>query len=187
MKTCSNCKVSKGETEFHRCSANRDGKQNKCMVCSLEYARNRKISDPESYRRAYRKWKRQNKDKVSARLKIWTKQDRIKNPEKYTKAHRIYYEKSCKNNPAYKERRRKARWLRIYGLTEIEYAALLGIQSGNCKVCNFFMVEPHIDHCHKTGKVRGLLCQGCNIGLGAFKESTASLLKAIEYLKSNEN
>jgi hypothetical protein len=60
-------------------------------------------------------------------------------------------------------------------------------QKGKCAICN---EEPktvrglHIDHCHKTGKVRGLLCHGCNVALGSFKEDVTLLNKAIEYIRS---
>lgn len=44
----------------------------------------------------------------------------------------------------------------------------------------------HIDHDHETGKVRGLLCQECNIGLGKFRDNTEYLLSAISYLNKNK-
>jgi hypothetical protein len=44
------------------------------------------------------------------------------------------------------------------------------------------MDKPNIDHCHTTGKVRGLLCNGCNTGIGMFKESIPALLKAADYI-----
>lgn len=58
-------------------------------------------------------------------------------------------------------------------------------QEGMCDICNSTFVpwtKFHIDHCHATGKVRGLLCHNCNIGLGNFKDSKESLSKAIKYL-----
>lgn len=42
--------------------------------------------------------------------------------------------------------------------------------------------RPHVDHCHKTGKVRGILCAECNSGLGKFKDRPEFLIKAVEYL-----
>ena len=45
----------------------------------------------------------------------------------------------------------------------------------------------HIDHCHDSGKVRGLLCHGCNTAIGLFKENIDTMLKAIKYLKDNNN
>ena len=61
-------------------------------------------------------------------------------------------------------------------------------QEGRCAICG---EEPStkrglaIDHCHITGKVRGLLCHGCNIGIGSMKDSAVLLLKAIRYLEVN--
>jgi hypothetical protein len=76
----------------------------------------------------------------------------------------------------------------LYGVTKEFLLDLHEKQQGKCKICG---MEPetnrglHIDHCHATGRVRGLLCHGCNTGLGAMKESPEVLSKAIEYLRSN--
>jgi hypothetical protein len=76
----------------------------------------------------------------------------------------------------------------MYGITAEEYKFMHQLQQGKCAICN---EEPktkrglHVDHDHKTGKVRGLLCHGCNVALGSFKEDVALLNKAIEYIRSN--
>ena len=59
--------------------------------------------------------------------------------------------------------------------------------TGKCEICNQTITEStcHIDHCHKTNKVRGLLCNTCNKGLGLFKDNIAALSKAILYLEKN--
>lgn len=82
---------------------------------------------------------------------------------------------------------------RRYGLTEESYLALFSAQGGCCAVCGAALKEKntpgdrkfntHIDHCHTSGKVRGLLCSGCNLGLGHFKDDPARLLAAAAYLK----
>jgi len=71
-----------------------------------------------------------------------------------------------------------------YGLTEQAYAEMLNQQGGTCAICK---VEPGgkrlaIDHCHESGKVRGLLCQECNHGLGKFRDSLSLLERAHGYL-----
>lgn len=81
-----------------------------------------------------------------------------------------------------------ARVKAMYGLEPEQYKSMYETQQGKCAICN---EEPktkrglHIDHNHKTGKVRGLLCHGCNVALGSFKEDVNTLNKAIEYIRSN--
>lgn len=79
-----------------------------------------------------------------------------------------------------------------YGLTIEQYNAMFESQNGQCKICgkkfDNKMGSGNVDHCHKTGKVRGLLCNGCNVGLGFFKDNIENLKSAAEYLtKYNEN
>jgi len=56
----------------------------------------------------------------------------------------------------------------------------LGNRSGECEICNS-TVDTVVDHCHTTGKVRGMLCSGCNSILGYAKDNTDTLQKAVEY------
>jgi len=80
-------------------------------------------------------------------------------------------------------------WLRMaYGLSREDYARMLAEQGGMCAICK--ATEPggrsanfHIDHCHTTGKIRGLLCCRCNQGLGAFRDNVEILKAATEYLQ----
>lgn len=75
-----------------------------------------------------------------------------------------------------------------YGITLEEYDNMLKEQGGGCKICG--SPDPKrkgskhlvVDHCHATGKVRGLLCYRCNVGLGNFEDGPALVLKAYEYL-----
>lgn len=81
---------------------------------------------------------------------------------------------------------RRARSLRInYNLTPEQFATLLEQQDGACAICNKVPHSTlHVDHCHTTGKVRGLLCSTCNTGLGMLGDSADSLEKALQYLKN---
>lgn len=71
-----------------------------------------------------------------------------------------------------------------YGLSKEEYFKILNNQNGVCAICNNKPNERlSVDHCHKTKKIRGLLCRKCNAGVGFFKDDINHLQKAIEYLK----
>lgn len=75
---------------------------------------------------------------------------------------------------------------KLYGITLAEYEALLVEQDGKCAICGqkdeYFNLA--VDHCHGTNRVRGLLCVGCNRGIGIFRDSPDLLMKAVEYLKN---
>lgn len=80
--------------------------------------------------------------------------------------------------------RRKNR-LNRYGISETEFKHFWTAQGGACAICGLLFVEHeyHIDHDHKTGAVRGLLCVACNTAIGLLKESTEVLQEAIHYLE----
>lgn len=77
--------------------------------------------------------------------------------------------------------------VKTYGVTPFEYGEMLWNQNFKCKLCDTELGKdtkaPHLDHNHKTGKIRGILCHHCNTGLGLFKDSITMLEKAIEYLR----
>ena len=81
---------------------------------------------------------------------------------------------------------RARRLKNLFGITPEQYDEILAYQDGKCYVCR----KPPgrrrlaIDHDHKTGLVRGLLCWGCNSGLGRFRDSGILLGRAAEYLAS---
>jgi hypothetical protein len=76
-----------------------------------------------------------------------------------------------------------------YGITLEYFNKLSESQNGLCIICgNKPSRKLVVDHCHATGKIRGLLCQVCNTGLGMFKDNVGLLNKAISYLgKAEEN
>ncbi len=75
-----------------------------------------------------------------------------------------------------------------FGITLEEYEVILFKQDGKCAICRstFKNKMLAVDHCHQTGKIRGLLCHLCNISLGGFKDDIKLLKLAINYLKQYE-
>ncbi len=75
-----------------------------------------------------------------------------------------------------------------FGITLEQFQTILNEQSGVCKICR--KPDPcnralAVDHCHTTGRIRGLLCTRCNHGIGNFKDSVELLENAIQYLKAS--
>lgn len=87
-------------------------------------------------------------------------------------------------------KKHKQQRLNKYGITVEYFEMLLMKQNNSCAICGRTddgnkSIFPHVDHCHKTEKVRGLLCLNCNHGLGKFKDDLSILLRACKYLKRN--
>ena len=86
------------------------------------------------------------------------------------------------------ERQRARAFQKKYGMTYGQAKLRLDDQGGGCAICgtplsyDAHYPTPHIDHCHATGVVRGLLCSPCNQGLGYFKDDPDRLRDAAEYL-----
>lgn len=129
------------------------------------------------------------------------------NQARWLEKHRDDYNKRIRekraNDPEYRERKKQYQrdWRKknatkqatykrrsilknTYGLTLEEHDALLKKQEGVCAICK---ISPAVcvDHCHKTGKVRGLLCHACNRSIGMLKDDINVLKSAINYLKKH--
>ena len=89
--------------------------------------------------------------------------------------------------------RRRLNLEKNYGLTVEQYDVMLRAQNGVCAVCNKDEPSVHgrtgkkfqlsVDHCHATGRVRGLLCQKCNRAIGLMGDNVDLLKRAIDYLE----
>ncbi|MEU7577584.1 endonuclease VII domain-containing protein [Streptomyces sp. NPDC041068] len=177
MKRCCRCKELVACDGFSRHSGNRDGLQDYCKSCARAYQQQRDQKKrqerrelktpavPDGYKRcrgcgevkAHREWPRNAKasDGLSARCK------------------------ACKGALD-----RTGHLMRKYGMTEAERDEMIASQKGVCCIC---LAAPavHVDHCHETGKVRGVLCFNCNSGLGLLKEDTDAMHRAAAYLEGN--
>jgi hypothetical protein len=132
-------------------------------------------------------WYIANREKLIARAKQWAQT----HPEKRN----AYSRKYKKENP---EKRHmiqfRSRLKTRYNIDPDYYFELLAKQNNVCAICKnpesnstgkSYMLA--VDHEHRTGKVRSLLCKGCNLGIGNMKESPERLIAAAQYLKEWAN
>jgi hypothetical protein len=118
----------------------------------------------------------ENLDSIRAQTKTY----RERNREKINEKAKIYRLKHKARDAA---RLRNYRLRRKFGITQVEYDALLLVQHGVCALCDqpcVTGVSLAVDHCHKTLKVRGLLCLKCNVGVGMYEKFDSARVR--EYL-----
>lgn len=123
-------------------------------------------------------------DRCKDCAKVYAKEYREKNPEKAKAASKTAYKK---NQEKHKKRVEVRRLERDYGLSQEDYHAMITKQNNRCAICDkaggFGLEKLVIDHCHKSGKVRGLLCRLCNTSLGGFRDDEELLMNAVYYLR----
>lgn len=156
-KICSKCKLKKSLDEFfYRAYGSKDNRMSCCKECKTKLIYKWREKNPEKWLAYVRK--RYFLDKESGQI--------------LNQLSRSPTKKSI-----YKRRTR-------YGITETQIQGLLVKQSNKCAICfkNFINNKFQVDHCHKTNKIRGLLCHRCNFGLGCFGDNIVNLHQAIVYL-----
>lgn len=161
VKTCRKCLLEKSLEGFRQ-HTGREGRRHTCRECEAVEARTWRAANPEKVKTATTKWNSENAAHLAAKKRAWCRQ----NPEKQDAYARKVH----------------------YGITDAEYQALLLTQKGLCAICGGPPTRKRrslsVDHCHQTGKIRGLLCGPCNTGLGQFKDLPELLEKALQYLRS---
>lgn len=159
MRTCTVCKEEKTLDSFSPNKKGKQGKHSRCKFCQ------------NNLTREIRQRNKDNEEYKVKRVKEVTDYN-LKNPDK------------CKNT----------KLKTSFGITLSDFNSMLASQNQLCAICKKpeihmragVLRQLNVDHCHETGKVRGLLCNGCNTGLGQFKDNIESLYSAIEYLKKNK-
>lgn len=149
-------------------------------ITVLRYVRKHGIE----VRTRYESCKKYSSEKAALEgQKLKTQEWRAANKDRVAKVKQAYRE----NGGMSKLRRRAL--LKTYGLTLDLYEAMLEQQNYCCDICQESLKTgrgTNVDHCHKTGKTRGLLCRTCNLLLGCAKDRTEILSKAILYLDKFE-
>lgn len=184
---CRKCGISKPRTtEFWETHlACKDGLRKTCRECMRPQrasvsrkqrangVKKRQASrSPEKRAALWASWYARNKDNVLAARKRYRESGKGR-------------EKAREYELAYRERNREQRNLyaqgRRYGLTTAALRAMIKAQDGKCAICD--RAAPlHVDHDHQTKQVRELLCAGCNMGLGGFRDQISILESAKRYL-----
>lgn len=153
-KVCTKCKKERYHFDFHVDRSKKDGHHSICSFCHSKRNKEKRATDPEFVKRCRERSRQYRKD----------------HPEK------------CRRGV------RNATLKKKYGIGVDEYDKILREQRGTCAICDRTdsgVGHPnlHVDHNHKTGGVRGLLCQPCNTAIGMFRDKTALLKNAIAYLE----
>jgi hypothetical protein len=140
---------------------------------------------------ANRKWYAAHSDKAKANSRAW----RAKNKDKVKAYNVAWYaerhnrkELSAFNRKAYRSYRRAHHINKKFGMSTEQYEAMVATQNGHCALCpQVDLAEKRlaVDHDHKTGKVRALLCDRCNRGIGFFDEVSKRLRAAADYLDAH--
>mgnify|MGYP003336762884 CR=1 FL=1 len=133
---------------------------------------------------------RANKDGLQKHCKkcqsIFCRETNARHREVYNEKRRVYWSKHSTN---YRTAQREKWLLTNYGITISQWDEMLEAQNGCCKICGVsqkvFKRRLHVDHCHKTGKVRALLCTNCNHLIGVSMENQNILINAIVYLNEH--
>lgn len=161
--------------------------KNKIALLIKQRMRNKRNYEakPEAYAARSEAWRAANPE----RMKELQLNYRLANPGVTITRSREWYAAN-KPRAAMQARIKK---LASYGLTEAQYQAMLEGQDGKCAICGSrhgLASKKHplyVDHCHSTGKVRGLLCNRCNAGLGMFQDQPALLVRALNYLSKSSS
>lgn len=143
-----------------------------------EYKARLRKEVPEKVQEMRRRYYERNKEKIKTQTYAY----RAKHPERWREKNRRYQQERAKADPNYwRAKSIKKR----YGITIEEFEQLLKAQENRCAICRTpadQIKRKCIDHCHRTGKVRGILCQGCNVAIAHLRDDPLIALRASEYL-----
>lgn len=190
-KCCPDCGESEPASDFWRSQQSNDGLAFYCKACfgkrnGASYRKRRTGLGKQT--RAYRSLPR-----PPAGMKYCPRCAEIKDVGEFGKnqANKPGLTDYCKpcHNRVMREQRigrngstRNFHLVRRYGVTEAEVDAMIERQGGRCLICRVGAAE-HVDHDHRTGAVRGVLCFNCNGGLGQFKDRKDTMARAINHLR----
>lgn len=158
------------------------------------YAKRWREANPEKARAADQRHRKKHQEELASRRRTRYAADSTaakQAAKKYAKKHpdrvRARAARFKEKDPeAYRTTQRRAALKKLYGLTIEDYERLLSEQNGVCAICKRVCKTGRrlaVDHCHETGRVRGLLCANCNHVLGKLNDDVELLQAAVSYLR----
>ena len=178
-KKCPGCRKTLPASAFWTNHTRPDGLQYRCKVCLNKIMKRSRVA-----------WQRQTGRRLPAKKEC----SRCRVLKKADQFHRnnsvpdglVSRCKACIRELQQERQYLPSRRLAKYKLTREQYNELEQRSGGRCQICRDpFSRTPAIDHCHKTKRVRGLLCSACNTGLGNFRDDPAVLQQALAYLQES--
>lgn len=206
-KRCSKCKEVKPLTGFFKAASTKDGKQSHCKQCDMlrryaSYAKKRGGLKKVATLLARELFlKGQKKCPLCKEVKDITSFYTSGKSNKGYSSHCIVCmnDVATKNRPAHAEKRnkyyekykRRGRDLKLrakYGITIEQYEQMKAAQNYACAICGEQERKKDlaVDHNHVTGKIRGLLCQMCNLALGYMRDDPVRVRKVAAYLEKDD-
>ena len=178
MKKCGKCKKVKKLSEFFKRTISYDGLMGQCKLCKKEYDQKPEVKARTNERqRGYNKtpeakakrWEYEHRPEVAARRKVYI------------------------NTPKMVTYRRNINFKRKYSISLEQYRAMVTKQNSVCSICGLpetrkrenGLTRLAVDHCHDTNKVRGLLCNNCNLAIGYFGDNIDVMASAVSYLRQS--
>lgn len=160
MKTCTLCGIEKELSEFSKDKHRKDGFTDRCKCCRNTAQKKYLVNAPEVF------------SKIKAK--------------RASAAKKFYSTKKGK------DKLREYHLQKEFSMSIEDYNSLLEKQDGVCNICKRHRIASNksnmaVDHCHTTGKIRGILCNWCNRGIGIFEDNEEFLKRAIDYLKESKN
>lgn len=185
IKICSKCKKGKPTSEFNKNKTMKDGYQNQCRDCQKNSDKSKgKLSKEQAEKFV---------DTLVKEGKVFT----CKCCGKTKTADKFYHQRKRGSvkivDSKCKECQKDYQRAKTFGVSVDDYSKMLSEQEGKCAICGInheeYQKVSHrnkkfaVDHCHTTGKIRGLLCDKCNRGIGFLQDSEQNLINAIKYLR----
>lgn len=186
---CTKCNLEQDIANFRKDQHNATGHASQCNNCNKENQRKYYKDNPEKVKAYAKKYYEENSSRILELRKARKKGKSTKSLYKTTSKQRLKQSEYYYNREGWKKHKEKVWASRgMKNFTYKQFEEMKKTQNNKCYICNNHPTNNqslHVDHDHSTGKVRKLLCNNCNNGIGKLKDDVKILKKAINYLEEH--